>query len=177
MRQVKTLFSEELVRARVSELAFELRENYKNSEPLLVGVLKGCVYFLSDLSREMGGKLAIDFMAIESYEGMTSTGAVKIRMDLGTNIEGRDVLIVEDIVDTGLTLGYLVDLLEARNPKSLKVVSLLFKPAGFSGKYHPDFVGFEIPNDFVVGYGMDLGERHRNLRYIGRMEPRGPASS
>jgi hypoxanthine phosphoribosyltransferase len=172
MRRVKTLFSEEVVRARIAELASELREAYEDSEPLLVGVLKGCVYFLSDLSREMGGRLAIDFMAVESYEGTTSTGAVRIRMDIGTNIEGRDVLIVEDIVDTGLTLGYLTDLLNARSPRSLKVVSLLFKPAGFSGKYRPDYVGFEIPNDFVVGYGMDLGERFRNLKFIGRLEPR-----
>ena len=172
MRQVKTLFGEDVIRARVGELAAELREIYKNSEPVLLGVLKGCVYFLSDLSREMGGKLAIDFMAVESYEGVSSTGAVKIRMDLGTNIEGRDVLVVEDIVDTGLTLGYIIDLLESRNPRSIKVVSLLFKPAGFSGKHRPDFVGFEIPNDFVVGYGMDLGERYRNLRFIGRLQAR-----
>jgi hypoxanthine phosphoribosyltransferase len=168
MRPIETLVSEEEIRSRVAELAAEINEDLKDATPLLVGVLKGCIYFLSDLSRELGGKCAIDFMAVESYEGPTSTGAVKIRMDLGTNVEGRDVLIVEDIVDTGMTLGYLVELLGARKPKSLRVASLLFKPGSFKGPRKPDYIGFEIPNDFVVGYGMDLGEEYRNLRFIGR---------
>lgn len=168
MRPIETLVSEDEIRTRVSEMAEQINADFGDAIPLLVGVLKGCIYFLSDLSREMGGRCAIDFMAVESYEGETSTGAVKIRMDLGTNIEGRDVLIVEDIVDTGMTLGYLVEMLEARKPKSLRVASLLFKPGSFRGPRKPDYIGFEIPNDFVVGYGMDLGEEFRNLKFIGR---------
>jgi len=172
MRPIETLVSEEEIRARVSQMAEKIREDLDGATPLLIGVLKGCVYFLSDLSREMGGLCAMDFMAVESYEGQNSTGAVKIRMDLGTNIEGRDVLIVEDIVDTGMTLGYLVDLLEARKPRSLRVASLLFKPGSFKGPRKPDYIGFEIPNDFVVGYGMDMGEEYRNLKFIGRLASR-----
>ncbi|MEO7454387.1 MAG: hypoxanthine phosphoribosyltransferase [Fimbriimonadales bacterium] len=171
MRPIETLVSEDEIRQKVSELAARIKADYDGKLPLLVGVLKGCVYFLSDLSRAMG-RCEMDFMAVESYDGETSTGAVKIRMDLGTNIEGRDVLIVEDIVDTGMTLGYLVDLFKARQPKSLRVASLLFKPGSFKGPYKPDYIGFEIPNDFVVGYGMDLGEEYRNLRFIGRLASR-----
>ena len=171
-RPIETLVSEEEIRLKVQEIAERIRGEYKDSVPLLIGVLKGCVYFLSDLSRELGERCTMDFMAVESYEGETSTGAVKIRMDLGTNIEGMDVLIVEDIVDTGMTLGYLVELFEARKPRSLRVASLLFKPGSFKGSYKPDYIGFEIPNDFVVGYGMDLGEEYRNLKFIGRLAGR-----
>src|SRR5687768_5366238 len=163
MRPIESLIGEDEIRARVSEMASQIKLDFGEAVPLLVGVLKGCIYFMSDLSREMGGRCSMDFMAVESYEGVTSTGAVKIRMDLGTNIEGRDVLIVEDIVDTGMTLGYLAELLESRKPKSLRVASLLFKPGSFKGPRKPDYIGFEIPNDFVVGYGMDLGEEYRNL--------------
>ena len=172
MRRVETLISEDEIRARVKALAETIRADYEGKSPLLVGVLKGCVYFMSDLSRELGGQCTLDFMAIESYDGMTSTGAVKIRMDLGTNIEGMDVLVVEDIVDTGMTLGYLMELFESRKPRSVKVASLLFKPGSFQGSYKPDYVGFEIPNDFVVGYGMDMGEEYRNLKFIGRLAAR-----
>jgi hypoxanthine phosphoribosyltransferase len=172
MRPIEVLISEDEIQMKVREIAERVRRDFDGRSPLLIGVLKGCVYFLSDLSRELGDQCTMDFMAVESYEGDTSTGAVKIRMDLGTNIEGRDVLIVEDIVDTGMTLAYLVDLFEARRPKSLKVASLLFKPGSFKGSYKPDYIGFEIPNDFVVGYGMDLGEEYRNLRFIGRLAPR-----
>jgi hypoxanthine phosphoribosyltransferase len=171
MRQIETLISEDEIRQKVVSIAERIRADYDGKLPLLIGVLKGCLYFLSDLSRELG-RCQLDFMAVESYDGETSTGAVKIRMDLGTNIEGRDVLIVDDIVDTGMTLGYLVELFNARQPKSLKVASLLFKPGSFTGPYKPDYIGFEIPNDFVVGYGMDLGEEYRNLRYIGRLAGR-----
>jgi hypoxanthine phosphoribosyltransferase len=172
MRPIETLVSEDEIRTRVATMAATIREDLGGATPILIGVLKGCIYFLSDLSRELGGRCSIDFMAVESYEGETSTGAVKIRMDLGTNIEDMDVLIVEDIVDTGMTLGYLVDLLEARKPRSLRVASLVFKPGSFKGPRKPDYIGFEIPNDFVVGYGMDLGEEYRNLKFIGRLTGR-----
>lgn len=172
MRRVETLISEDEIKSKVAEMGAILRAEYAATKPLLVGVLKGCIYFIGDLSREMGEMCSIDFMAIESYDGDTSTGAVRIRLDLATNIEGRDVLVVEDIVDTGMTLSYLVDLFEARKPKSLKVATLLFKPGSFKGTYRPDYIGFEIPNDFVVGYGMDLGEEYRNLKFVGRLSNR-----
>lgn len=169
MRSVETLISEDEIREKVSELAELINNDYAGNPPLLVGILKGCIYFLADLSRQLHGHCAIDFMAIESYDGESSTGAVKIRMDLATNIEGRDVLIVEDIVDTGMTLSYVAELLMSRKPRSLRVVTLLFKPGSFKGSCKPDFIGFEIPNEFVVGYGMDLGEEYRNLKFVGRL--------
>ena len=172
MRRVETLISEDEIQAKVKFLAEKIRVDYAGKTPLLVGVLKGCIYFISDLSREFGEQCTLDFMAIESYDGATSTGAVKIRMDLGTNIEGMDVLVVEDIVDTGMTLAYLIDLFESRKPRSVRVASLLFKPGSFKGAYKPDYIGFEIPNDFVVGYGMDMGEEYRNLKFIGRLAAR-----
>lgn len=169
MRRLETIIAEDEIREKVTELAELINAEYGDNPPLLIGVLKGCIYFLSDLSRQLNGHCAIDFMAVESYDGESSTGAVKIRLDLAANIEGRDVLIVEDIVDTGMTLSYLVELLMGRNPRSLKVVTLLFKPGSFKGSYKPDYIGFEIPNDFVVGYGMDLGEEYRNLKFVGRL--------
>jgi len=169
MRKIEVLISEVEIRDKVTELAELINSDYAGNPPLLIGVLKGCIYFLGDLSRQLQDHSAIDFMAIESYDGESSTGAVKIRMDLATNVEGRDILIVEDIVDTGMTLSYLAELLKGRNPRSLKVVTLLFKPGSFVGSYKPDYIGFEIPNDFVVGYGMDLGEEYRNLKFVGRL--------
>lgn len=168
MRSVEVLISEGEIQKKVGDLARSISGEYTDQPPLLLGILKGCIYFLSDLSRKMSCDCSIDFMAVESYDGESSTGAVKILMDLASNVEGRDVLIVEDIVDTGMTLSYVIDLLMSRKPRSLKVVALLFKPGSFKGAYRPDFVGFEIPNEFVVGYGMDLREKYRNLAYIGK---------
>lgn len=168
------VLSEEQIQARVKELAQEVRERYGERGPLLVTVLKGAVFFLSDLCRELGDGYPMDFMCLSSYKGAGTSGAVQIKLDLATNIEGRDVLIVEDIVDTGLTLEYLLRLLRARRPASVKVIALLFKPEAFRGVERPDFVGFEIPNEFVVGYGMDLDERHRNLPFVGRLEESTP---
>lgn len=167
MRPIETLISEDELREKVAELAKQIERDYPEP-PLVIGVLKGCIYFLSDLTREIRGHCAIDFMAVESYDADVSTGAVKIRLDLATNIEGREVLLVEDIVDTGLTLSYLMNMLASRNPKSLRVMTLLFKPGSFQGCHKPDYIGFEIPNEFVVGYGMDLGEEYRNLKFVGR---------
>jgi hypoxanthine phosphoribosyltransferase len=166
---VHVLLTEEQIAQRVRELAAEIREAFQGKNPLLVAVLKGSVVFLSDLMRELGAGFPVDFMAVSSYQGTRTTGAVEIRLDLGTNIEGRDILIVEDIVDTGLTLQYLLDQLRARRPSSVRVVSLLFKRFAFKGDQRPDFVGFELPNEFVVGYGMDLDEEWRNLPYVGRL--------
>ena len=170
-KRVDTLIDAESIAVRVRELAQQIKKDYAGRSPLLVAVLKGSVVFLSDLMRQLGDGFPIDFMAVTSYNGQASTGAVEIRLDLGTNVEGRDVLIVEDIVDTGLTLQYLLGVLRARGPASVKVVALLFKREACKAEESPDYVGFEIPSDFVVGYGMDLDEEHRNLPFVGRLMP------
>lgn len=157
---------------RVRELAAELDDMYAHETPLLVGVLTGAITFMSDLMREMGSDLQVDFMAISSYgDDVTSSGAVRILKDLNENIEGRHVLIVEDIVDSGLTLNYLLDVLKRRNPMDLKVVALLRKLKPDAINVQTDLVGFEIPDEFVIGYGLDYAGRYRNLSYIGVLDP------
>ena len=166
----EVVLSTEQIQERTKELAERIRSDYSGKNTLLVSVLKGSVMFLSDLMRDLGNGFPVDFMAVTSYDGSHSTGAVEIRLYLGTNVESRDVLIVEDIVDTGLTLQYLLEGLRARRPASVKVVTLLFKPAAFRGEKPPDYIGFELPNEFVVGYGMDLNEEWRNLKFVGRLK-------
>jgi hypoxanthine phosphoribosyltransferase len=161
------LFSEETIRRRVAELGRELSREYAGKAPILVNILKGGFIFLADLVREMDVPCEMDFMVVSSYEHRTeSSGVVRILSDLGLNIEGRHVLIVEDIVDTGLTLEYLRELLLARNPASLRVVTLLDKHTRRRVHVPVDFVGFRIPDEFVVGYGLDYAQRYRNLPYI-----------
>jgi len=165
--QLDVLISEESLRARIVELAREIEMDADVGPVLLIGILKGSLHFLSDLARELKLDAQIDFMQTSSYgSGKSSRGIVQIRKDLDTNIEGLSVIIVEDIVDTGITLSHLRELLSTRNPKSLKIVSLLSKPE--ARKVHPsvEYIGFEIPNEFVVGYGLDYAERFRNLPYI-----------
>lgn len=165
MESLELLLDEEAIREKVAELAVRINAERRNL--LLVGVLKGSMYFLADLSRQLHGEVEIDFIQVSSYNGsMRSSGIVQIRKDLDTNIEGRDVLIVEDIVDTGATLRHLRDLLGTRKPRSLKVVSLLSKLQAREIPSEIEYVGFEIPDEFVVGYGLDYGERYRNLPYI-----------
>jgi hypoxanthine phosphoribosyltransferase len=159
----EVVVSAEAIRSRVSELAAELDAAYPNVKPLLVAILKGSFMFLADLCRALEPEYELDFMSVASYRGPSSSGAVEIRLDLQTNVEGRDVLIVEDIVDTGLTLSYLRNLLLARGAKSVKVVALLFKPGRFQGDIAPEWVGFSVGDAFVVGYGMDLDEMGRLL--------------
>ncbi|HET6645144.1 MAG TPA: hypoxanthine phosphoribosyltransferase [Fimbriimonadales bacterium] len=166
---VEPFLAEEEIAARLAELAAEIRGAYGDSRPLLVGILKGSFVFLADLGRELGPEYPVDFMAVASYDGASSSGAPEIRLDLRTEIRGRDVLIVEDIVDSGNTLRYLLQALREREPRSIRVVTLLFKPASFQGSERPAFIGFEIPPDFVVGYGMDLDEKWRNLKHIGKL--------
>lgn len=165
--RLETLLSAEAIQDKVRSLAAQIRADLVGDEILMVGVLKGSFHFLSDLSRLLDDVATIDFVQVSSYgDQKSSSGVVQIRKDLDTNIEGKDVLIVEDIVDTGATLTHLRELLATRKPKSMKVVALLSKPEARKHKTQVEYVGFEIPNEFVVGYGLDYGERFRNLPYI-----------
>src|SRR5207253_232623 len=156
------------LQARIRELGDEISVDYQGRDLLLVGVLKGAVFFLADLMRHLTVPCEIDFMAISSYGASTeSSGVVRILKDLDINIEGRNVLVVEDIIDSGLTLSYLVRNLESREPASLEVCALLTKPGRREIDVDVRWVGFEIPNRFVIGYGLDFAERYRNLPYVG----------
>jgi hypoxanthine phosphoribosyltransferase len=167
----KVLIEEDALRARVAELGDEISNDYEGRELLLIGVLKGAVFFMADLMRQLTVPCEIDFMAISSYgDGVDSSGVVRILKDLDINITGRDVLVVEDIIDSGLTLSYLMRNLEAREPASLQVCALLTKPERREIEVPVRYVGFEIPNRFVVGYGLDFAERYRNLPYVGVLD-------
>ena len=167
----ETLIDEETLKRRIAELGEEITNDYAGQDLLLVGVLKGAVFFMSDLMRHLSVPCEIDFMAISSYAGATeSSGVVRILKDLDINIEGRNVLVVEDIVDSGLTLSYLMRNLEAREPATLEVCALLTKPERREIDVPVRYVGFEIPNRFVVGYGLDFDEKYRNLPYVGVLD-------
>ena len=156
---------------RVRELAAEVSKDYADGDLLLIGVLKGAIFFLSDLMRHLDVTCEVDFMAVSSYGSSTdSSGVVRILKDLDASIEGRDVLIVEDIVDSGLTLSYLFRMLRARGPASLEVCALLTKPDRRKVELPIKYVGFEIPNRFAIGYGLDHAERFRNLPYVAVLE-------
>ncbi len=164
---LEVLISAEQIASKTRELAARIRAEYDDDPIVMVGILKGSFLFLADLCRAMGGEIEIDFAQTSSYgSGKSSSGIVQIRKDLDINIEGRNVLIVEDIVDTGSTLTHLRELWSTRRPKNLKVCSLLSKPDARKVETPVEYVGFEIPNEFVVGYGLDHGERYRNLPYI-----------
>ena len=166
------LIEEEPLQARIAELGSEISSEYEGRDLLLVGVLKGAVFFMADLMRELSIPCEIDFMAISSYGAATdSSGVVRILKDLDTNIAGRDVLVVEDIIDSGLTLSYLMRSLKARKPASLEICALLTKPERREIEVPVKFVGFEIPNKFVIGYGLDFAERYRNLPYVAVLHP------
>ena len=168
----EVLIDEETLRRRIVELGEEVSADYAGRELLLVGVLKGAVFFLADLMRSLTVPCEIDFMAISSYGASTdSSGVVRILKDLDINIEGRDVLVVEDIIDSGLTLSYLMRNLEAREPASLEICALLTKPERREIDVPVRYTGFEIPNRFVIGYGLDFAERYRNLPYVGVLDP------
>jgi hypoxanthine phosphoribosyltransferase len=162
--------AEDLAR-RVRELAAEVSRDYQGRDLVLIGVLKGAVFFLADLMRELSVPCEVDFMAVASYGSATkSSGVVRILKDLDAVIEGRDVLIVEDIVDSGLTLQYLLRNLGNRNPRSLEICALLVKPTRQKVDLEPRYVGFEIPDRFAIGYGLDYDERYRNLPYVAALE-------
>jgi len=168
----KVLISEEELQEKTKELAAGLTEEYKDRFPLAIGVLKGAMPFMSDLLKRMDTYLEMDFMDVSSYGNSTvSSGEVKILKDLDTSVEGRDILIIEDIIDSGLTLSYLVELFRYRKAKSIKIVTLLDKPSGRKVDLQADYVGFIVPDEFVVGYGLDYAEKYRNLPYIGVLKP------
>ncbi|HEX6922429.1 MAG TPA: hypoxanthine phosphoribosyltransferase [Bacillales bacterium] len=166
------LITEEEISEKTTEFGEVLSREYEGKFPLVIGVLKGATPFMSDLIKRMPIHLEIDFMDVSSYGNSTvSSGEVKIIKDLDTSVEGRDVLIVEDIIDSGLTLSYLVDLFRYRQAKSIKIVTLLDKPTGRKVDLTPEWVGFTVPDAFVVGYGLDYAERYRNLPCIGILKP------
>jgi hypoxanthine phosphoribosyltransferase len=165
------LFTREQIAMRVRELADQLSVEYAGREPLVIGILKGSWVFLADLVRLMAVPVSVDFMVVSSYgAGTESSGAVRVVLDVERPVEGRDVLVVEDIIDTGLTLKYIVDNLRLRKPRSLKVVALMDKPARRQVDIEADYLGFEVPDRFVVGYGVDLAERYRSLPYVGYVD-------
>jgi hypoxanthine phosphoribosyltransferase len=167
---IDVLLSADQIRVRVIEMAAEIRRDYPNGLHI-VAVLKGAFMFLSDLARSMDGDVSMDFMALSSYaKGTTSSGEVRLLKDLDTTLDGKDVLIVEDIVDTGLTLTYLQDILRARGPRMLRTACLLSKPSRRQVEVAVEYVGFTIEDRFVVGYGLDYAEKYRHLPYIGLIE-------
>jgi hypoxanthine phosphoribosyltransferase len=162
------LIDEETLHGRIAELGAQVSDDYRGEDLLLIGVLKGAVFFMADLMRSIDIPCEVDFMAISSYgAGIDSSGVVRILKDLDVSIEGRNVLVVEDIIDSGLTLSYLLRNLEAREPASLEVCALLTKPERRENDVVCRYVGFEIPNRFVIGYGLDFAERYRNLPFVG----------
>lgn len=169
----RVLFSEEALDKRVSEIAAEINRDYAGKEPMLISVLRGSFVFMADLTRKINVHCTIDFMSVSSYgKGTTSSGQVQITKDLSDDIEGKDIIVVEDILDSGNTLSYLLQLLQARKPASLKLCTLLDKPDRRVKEVHVDYTGFTIPDEFVVGYGLDYAEKYRNLPYIGILKPR-----
>ena len=170
--QLSVLIPEDRLQARIRELGAKIRADYGDEPLTVIGVLKGSFIFMADIVRAIGGDVRCEFLGVSSYHGGTrSTGVVRITDDLRNPIEGQHCLIVEDIIDTGLTMDYLLKILAVRGPKSLRTCSLLDKPAHREVDIGCDYVGFSIPDEFVVGYGLDLGERYRNLPYIAVYSP------
>ncbi|NRR75986.1 hypoxanthine phosphoribosyltransferase [Tetragenococcus halophilus] len=166
------LITQEEIHNRCEKLGKELTAAYKNTQPLVVGVLKGAIPFMADIVRQMDTYIELDFMDVSSYGDATvSSGEVKIVKDLDTNVKGRDMLIVEDIIDSGRTLRYLVDLFKYRQANSVAIVTLLDKPKGRVVDIEADYIGFDVPDEFVVGYGLDFAEQYRNLPYVGVLKP------
>ena len=168
----RVLFSQQELQSKVTELGARITEDYAGKEPIFVGVLKGCFVFMADLMRAVNLPCQIDFMAVSSYgKGTTSSGEVQITKDLSYDIAGRDVIIVEDILDSGVTLNYQIGYLKHRNPRSVRIVTLFDKPSRRKAPVKADYYGYEVPDAFIVGYGLDYAEKYRNLPYIGILKP------
>ena len=168
---IKVLINEEKIKNRIKEIAQEILRDFKNEEIVLVCILKGATYFAIDLSKELNNNLILDFMKVNSYgEGLESSGTINFKLDINTDIKDKNVIIVEDIIDSGLTLNYIYDYLAKKNPKNLKICVLLDKKERRVKPINVDYTGFEIENKFVLGYGLDYKDKYRNLQYIGYIE-------
>ena len=169
---LRVLYSEEELEAKCAELGAQISKDYEGKNLLLVSVLKGAVVFMTDLMRHITVPCSIDFMVVSSYgSGVKTSGVVKIVKDLDADLAGKDLLIVEDILDTGMTLHYLKQLLQDRNPNSIRIATLLDKPERRRAAVRADYVGYQVPDEFVVGYGLDYDEKYRNLPYVGILKP------
>ena len=169
---LRTLITEQEISEKVKELGARISQDYTGKNLMMVGILKGSVVFMADLMRAISSPAKIDFMSVSSYgTGVKTSGVVKILKDLDIPLEGVDLLLVEDILDSGLTLQYLREILQKRNPSSVRIVTLLDKPEGRKADIRPDYCGFQVPDEFVVGYGLDYAEHYRNLPYIGILKP------
>ncbi len=168
---MKLLISESEIKKRVKVLANKINEDYKGKNPIFIGILNGCYVFMADLLREIELDVEVDFVKIRSYEGDSSTGTIKFRKDISADINGRDIIIVEDIIDSGFTMNFLVNRLRNSGPKSVAVATALFKNEVAKLDFDVDYVGFEIPPEFVVGYGLDYNEKYRHLKDVMVMEP------
>lgn len=172
--KLRVLISSQQIQARIDELGERISRDYPGGTLFMIGILKGAVFFMTDLARAMKRDVALDFMGISTYgKGKTTSGEVKVTKDLDISLEGADVLIVEDIVDSGVTLNYLLHVLEQRKPRSIRIAALLDKPERRLRPVHVSYVGFQIPDEFVVGYGLDYAEKYRNLRDICVLEETG----
>lgn len=172
MEKVKVLIDEEKLNKRVNEIAKQIEDEYKGKEITLICILKGSVFFIVDLAKRINGDVKLEFIRVSSYnEGTESSGEIKMKLDLQESIKGKDVIVIEDIIDTGRTLSYLIEYLKIKQPNSLKLCALLDKPERRVKKnVKVDYTGFQIPDEFVVGYGLDVDEKYRNLPYIGYIE-------
>lgn len=170
MKEIKVLISEEQINKRLDELAGQLMEEYKGKEIIFLCILKGSVFFTVELAKRIKNNIQFEFIEVSSYEGHESTGKIKLNKDITGTIEGKDVIIIEDIVDTGRTLSYLKDYLLQKNPKTLKICALLDKPSRRIANIEADYTGFVIENKFVIGYGLDDQQNYRNLNFIGYIE-------
>lgn len=169
---LRVLLTEEQLHTRVAELGAQISEDYQDSNLMLVSVLKGSVVFMADLMRQIHVPAEIDFMVVSSYgSGVKSSGVVKIVKDLDVPLTNKDLLIVEDILDSGMTLSYIKELLQGRSPRSIRIITLLDKPERRKVDLQADYVGFAVPDEFVIGYGLDYDEKYRNLPYIGILKP------
>ena len=169
---MKLLLSESKIKKRVKELADTISDDYKDKSPIFIGILNGCYVFMADLLRELSIGVEVDFVKIRSYDGDSSTGTIKFRKDISADIDNRHVVIVEDIIDSGFTINFLVNRLKESGPKSVSVATVLYKKKIAKLDFEVDYVGFVIPPEFVVGYGLDYNEKYRNLKDVMVMEPK-----
>lgn len=172
MEEIKVLIDEEKLHKRVDEIAKQIEDEYKGKEIIFICILKGSIFFTVDLAKRINGDVKLEFIRVSSYnEGTESSGEIKMKLDLKDSIQGKDVIVIEDIIDTGRTLSYLIEYLKMKKPNSLKLCALLDKPERrIKKEVKVDYTGFQIPDEFVVGYGLDVAEKYRNLPYIGYIE-------